>query len=213
MITRRRRQAIRVRRLVSLNSMSKKDTPLIKSVIALDNYLAELERVGTKINGIDMTSDVDTEFVQKLMARFAECGEGVSREVTNLSTQLQESQLRAQAIAQGVSNQASRLNQRRSEENAKLEEFRLLGEKVRELNTAIGEFRRPKGGSFSDEDRAKLMSNIPHFETQMDALITELKDFSASARNARMKALEKNADSLAQTLQAARKKLRELNPG
>jgi hypothetical protein len=190
--------------------MSKKDSPLIKSVTALDTYLAELERVGTKINGIDMGSDVDLEFIQKLMTHFAECGEGVSREVTNLSMQLQQSQLRAQEIAQGVSNQAALLNKRRSEQNAKLEEFRILGEKVRELNAAIGEFRRPKGGSFSPEDHAKLMSTIPNFEAQMDVLIVELKEFSASARNSRMKALEKNADSLAQTLQAARKKLQEL---
>src|SRR6476646_5634263 len=105
--------------------MSKKDSPLIKSVAALDNYLAELERVGTKINGIDMSSDVDLEFIQKLMARFAECGEGVSREVTNLSMQLQQSQLRAQEIAQGVSSQAALLNERRSEQDAKLEEFRI----------------------------------------------------------------------------------------
>jgi uncharacterized phage infection (PIP) family protein YhgE len=194
-----------------MSNKDKRDSSLIKSVTALDDYLAELERVGTKINGIDMTCDVDLEFIQKLMTRFAECGEGVSKEVTNLSTELQQAQLRAQSIAQGVSKQAALLNTRRTEQNEKLEEFRILGEKVRDLNAAIGEFRRPKGGSFSAEDRARLMSNIPNFEAQMDSLIAELRDFAASARNSRMKALEKNAESLAQTLQAARKKLRELS--
>src|SRR4029450_6186351 len=61
------------------------DTPLVASVLALQNYLGELERIGKKINSIDMAGDVDLEFVQKLMARFAECGHGVSQEVNSLS--------------------------------------------------------------------------------------------------------------------------------
>lgn len=55
-----------------------RDSPLVKSVLALDNYLAELERVGARINSTDMTSDFDVEYIQKLMTRFAECGQSIS---------------------------------------------------------------------------------------------------------------------------------------
>jgi chromosome segregation ATPase len=195
-----------------MSNKIKRDSRLVKSVLALDNYLTELERIGTKINSTDMTSDFDVDYIQKLVTRFAECGQGVSEELSNLSTQLHEARTRAEAVAQGVSAQAELLNQRRNEQNEKLEKFRVLGEKVRELTAAISQFRPPHGHGLTDEDRAKLTSNIPAFEAQLVLLIEELQDLRKSARNSRMKALEKNAESLAQTLQAVRKKLGDLGP-
>jgi chromosome segregation ATPase len=194
-----------------MSDKSKRNSPLVQSVLALDNYLAELERVGTKINSTDMTADVDVEYIQKLMTRFAECGQGVSTEVSNLSELLQEARARAEAVAQGVAVQAELLNTRRNEQNEKLEKFRILGEKVRELHTSISEFRRPLGQAFTDEDRARLTSNIPAFEARLAGLIEELHDLKESARDSRMKVLQKNAESLAQTLEAVRRKLRDLS--
>jgi chromosome segregation ATPase len=180
---------------------AKRDSPLVKSVLALDNYLAELERVGSKINSTDMSADVDLEYMQKLMGRFAECGQGISEEVNNLSTQLRQAQGRAEEVARGVSSQAELLKIRREEQDRKLEEFRMLGEKVRGLNTVISGFR---------DDRVKLKSNLPAVESQLGDLIQALQTLRTSARDSRMKALEKNAESLAQSLEAARKKLRSL---
>ena len=136
-----------------MSNNAKRNSPLVQSVLALDNYLAELERIGAKINSTNMTSDFDLEYIHKLMTRFAECGQGVSNEVTNLSTQLQEAQSRAEAVAQGVSKQAELFNIRRNEQNERLEEFRILCEKVRDLNAVISQFR--------NEGPAKLASNLP----------------------------------------------------
>src|SRR5205085_4055372 len=147
-----------------MSNKAKRDSPLVKAVLALDDYLTELDRVGTKINSTDMTSDFDREFIQKLMTRFAESGKSISEEVTNLSARLQEAQERAQAVAQGVYRQAELFSIRTKEENEKLEEFRILGEKVRDVNAAIRQFRRPHGEGMTPEDRAKLTSNIPAVE-------------------------------------------------
>ena len=195
-----------------MSDKAKRESPLVKSVLALDNYLAELERIGTKINSADMTSDIDVEFIQKLMTRFAECGEGISQEVVNLSTRLQEAQACAEAVAKGVSSQAELFKVRRNEQNEKLEQFRILGERVRDLNAAISQFRRPHGDGMTAEDRAKLKSSIPAFEAQVTTLIEELQALRKSARESRMKALEKNVESLVQTLQVVRKKLGDLSP-
>src|SRR5262249_2519239 len=109
-----------------MSDKNKRDSPLVKTVLALDNYLTEFERVGNKINSTDMTSDFDVEYVQKLIARFTECGQGISEEVSNLSRQLQEAQSSAEAVAQGVSRQAELFNLRQKEQNEKLEQFRVL---------------------------------------------------------------------------------------
>jgi hypothetical protein len=188
-----------------------RDSALVKSVLALDSYLSELERVGAKINSTDMTSDFDLEYIQKLMARFAECGQGVSQEVNNLSTQLQEARARAEAVAHAVSRQAELLSKRRNEQNVQLEKFRILGEKVRDLNAIISQFRRPVQ-DLTEQDRADFTSNIPAIEKQLVLLIEELHDLQKCARDIQMKILEKNAESLAQSLEAVHRKLRALNP-
>ena len=193
-----------------MTNNSKRDSLLVASVIALQNYLAELERIGAKINSADMTSDVDIDYIQKLMTRFAECGQGVSDELSNLSKQLQEARERAEGVAQGVSRQAEAFNTQRKNQDEHWERFRQLGERVRELNTAISHFRRPQGNGLTSEDRAALTSSIPGLERQLGALIGELHDLRDSARGSGMRALQKDAESLAQTLQAVQLKLRDL---
>lgn len=185
-----------------MSNKAKRESPLVKSVLALDEYLNELERIGTKINSTDMSSDIDLDFIEKLMARFAECGQGVTQEVSNLSSHLQQAQSRAESVAQGVGRQAELFNARRAEHNQKFEEFRLLGEKVRDLNTAIGNLR---------DDRESLSANIPALNAQLTTLIEELEALQKTARASKMRALEKNAHSLAQKLDNVRKKLSGLN--
>src|SRR6266566_2057182 len=113
-----------------MSNKSKQDSPLVKSVLALDNYLSELERVGARINSTDMTSDFDVEHLQKLLNRFSECAQGVAEQGANMSTQLHEARTRAEAVAEGVAAQAELWNIRKNEQDEKLERFRILGEKV-----------------------------------------------------------------------------------
>ena len=49
-----------------MSNKVKRDSPLVKSVLALDHYLTELERVGTKINSTDIASDFDLEYMPDL---------------------------------------------------------------------------------------------------------------------------------------------------
>src|SRR5688572_25720393 len=193
-----------------MSNKNQRDSPLVNSVLALQNHLNELERVGAKINSADLTADIDVEFIQKLMNRFAECGQGISEEVQNFSMHLQDAQARAEGVAQEVSRQAEVFKIRRAEQNEKLEQFRLLGERVGEINATISQFRRPTGQGFTEEDRAALASSIPSLEGQLAALISELQDLRNSARSSRMRSLEKNAESLTQSLQAVQSKLRDL---
>ncbi len=183
---------------------------MVTAVHALQDCLNELERVGNKINSTDLAGEIDVEHIQKLLNHFAECGQGISDEVTNLSRHLQEAQARAQAVAQGVSRQAEIFQNRRSEQNEKMEQFRLLGERVREINAAISVFRRPAGQALTPEERSTLESSIPNLENQLAQLITELQELRQSARGSKMRTLERNAESLTQSLQAVQVKLRDL---
>ena len=79
-----------------MSETKKEFSPLVQTVMALDSYFAELDRLGGKINTMDLKTDFDFEHARRLMGRFAECGQGVSEEVTKLSNYLL-TELRAKA--------------------------------------------------------------------------------------------------------------------
>lgn len=196
---------------MSKSTKSKELSPLVQAVIALDEYFSEIERVGTKINTMDLKSEFDFEQAQRLIARFAECGEGVSTEVVKLSNFLGEARVKADALAQGVSARAELLNSRNTDQQAKMAEFRALGEKVRALSEEMAQLRRPEGEILSEEARENLSVSLAALESRLDPLIEEASKLRKEAHVAKLKILEQNADSLTQTLQSIRQKLASLN--
>ena len=183
-----------------MSDKTRPDSPLVTSVLRLQNHLSELERIGGKITAMDMTADIDVEHVQKLLKLFTDCSEEISEEVKNLSAHLQEAQARAVAVAVEVSRQASAFHARRNEQNEHLERLRILGEKVHELNATL-----------TADDQSALGPRIPMIADQLSGMIGELQELRSAARSSRMRGLERTAEALAQSLQALQMKLQNLS--
>src|ERR1044071_5626617 len=115
-------------------SNKNKQTPLVQSILVLQEHLNDFERLGAKINSEDLADDFDVDHVRKLLIRFAECGQEIAKDMASFSTQLEEARSGAESIAASVSRQTEIFKKRTDEQNQNLEKFRALGEKVRELN-------------------------------------------------------------------------------
>jgi hypothetical protein len=185
----------------------KNPSPLVKSVLALDTHFSDLQRLSAKINEIELKSDFDYEQIQRLINHFTECGQNVSGEVLNLSTQLNEARNQAEAAAQIVSARAEQLQVRKAQEQQKMESFRLLGEKVRELTFSLQGLKPSETATGSDEDRAKLSMGLSEIEVKLHPLIEEAQQLKQEAKNSKMRVLEQSADALGQSLQAVSQKL------
>jgi chromosome segregation ATPase len=194
-----------------MSKPNKEYSPLVQSVMALDEYFSEIERVGNKITTMDLKSEFDFEQARRLISRFAECGEGVSSEVMRLSTYLGEARVKADTLAKGVAERAEMLNSRNSDARSKMAEFRALGEKVRALSLEMAQLRRPEGEVLSAEDRENLSVSLGALESRLEPLIEQASRLRQEAHISKMKVLEQNADSLTQTLQSIRQKLSTLN--
>ena len=192
-------------------SKDKDQTDLVKAVLALDEYFSELDRLGANINSLEMKSEFDFEHAEKLMARFAECGQGVSDEVTKLAQHLSVARARAESVAAEVAKRAELVRSRKSSANDKFEEFRQLGEKVRELSEAMNELRRDESQPITDDDRTLITARLVAFEDQLGPLIVRAQALRQDARESKIKLLEQNADSLSQTLLAIQSKISSLN--
>ncbi|UOF02173.1 hypothetical protein [Bdellovibrio reynosensis] len=185
----------------------KDPSPLVEAVLRLDSYLSEIVRLGDKIQTMDLKSDFDFEQAQKLMSRFAECGQGVSDQVVHLSQTLNEARAKAEAAAEQVAARAAILEARHNEHQQKMDAFRILGEKVSELTLSLSDLKRPEGSTLSDEDRVSLSKRLTDFDVQLEPLIQEARDLRTSAQESKIKTLEHSADSLVQRLTAIRARL------
>lgn len=193
----------------------KNPSAFVQAVLKLDNYFSDLLRLGDRIENLELKSDFDFEQAEKLIKHFAECGEGVSTEVVQMSNALAELRNQAEAAAHLVSARADILQARKEAMQNKMEEFRHLGEKVRELTGSLNTFKFQEGASLSEDERAVLTSRLEEFETQLRPLIEEAHNLKKEGQTSKIKLLEQSADSLGQSLQAVSQKIqsvRETNP-
>ncbi len=64
----------------------KNTSPLVLSVLALDEHFSELNRLATRIDEIDLKSNFDFEQSEKLIALFAEAGQAISVDIAHFVT-------------------------------------------------------------------------------------------------------------------------------
>ncbi len=185
----------------------KNPSPFLQSVLKLDNYFSELVRLGEKIETIDLKSDFDFDQVERLVRYFAECGEGVSQEVVVMSQALSDLRGQAEHAAKIVAVRADILQTRKEEQQRKMEEFRLLGEKVRDLTSSLNGFRLQEGVQLTEEEQAQLKTRLAEFETQLRPLIEEALTMKKIGQESKIKILEQGADSLGQSLKAVSQKI------
>ncbi|KYG70636.1 hypothetical protein AZI85_01490 [Bdellovibrio bacteriovorus] len=189
----------------------KNPSALVEAALKLDNYLSEIVRLGAKIDEMELKSDFDFEQVQRLMNRFTECGLGVSDEVVRLSTSLNEARAEAEKAAALVAAKAEQLEARQNQHQQKMEQFRALGEKVRELTLSLNDLKRPEGEQISDEEQSKVAMRLAAFQLQLEPLIDEARNLKKEAQVSRLKTLEQGADSLEQSLTAIGRRIHAFN--
>ena len=162
-------------------------SPLVLSVSALDAHFLELVRLSARIDELPLKSDTDYEQLERLLFRFAENGDGVSKQIMLMSQALSDSRSKAEAVAQTVAQKAEQLQNRKLEEQKKMEQFRLLGEKVRDLSASLSEFKDLDGANLSLDEKEKMLSHLVDFEVQLRPLIEEATALKKEGHLAKMK--------------------------
>ncbi len=195
-----------------MSNTNKNQSALATAVLALDNYFSELNRLGAKIEEAELKADFDFDQMQKLLVRFAEYGDGVSREVVAMSQALNDARAQAESAAQKVSAKAMEFQTLQQARQLKMDQFRQLGERVHALNASLMDLKQPEGAPLSDADREMIAARLTEFEKQLLPLINEAEQLKNDAQASKMKILEQGADSLRQSLLAVNQKLGKAYP-
>lgn len=178
-----------------------------EAALALDAEFAEFERLAREIERLSIGSDKGLERGRTLLVEIDSCNERMALGMQGLSRTLDEARQRSEDAAKLVCERALEIQTRHREAEAMMERFKALGEMVKQINVAVTSLKNQNSADVTDEDRAVIESRMPDFNTQMGILVEEARKLMEDAREANMKDLERNADSLRQSLQSARHKL------
>jgi hypothetical protein len=188
----------------------KKDlSPFGVAALELDADFVELERLSGQLERLSIESESGLERAQRLLVKFGECGQRIGEGVTRFSKALEEAHARAEKAAQAVAVRAVAVKERRQESDELLERFRVLGTMVGEITAFLARYRKPPGNALSAEERHSIARQIPEIDARLGTLIDEAAKLKTDAQRSRMRGLERDADSLGQTLLSARRKLTE----
>lgn len=188
-------------------SNSQKLSAFIESALNLDSAFNELEQLGGQIERLDVETDSGLERAKQLLAKFAECGQRIGEGVQHLAKSLDETRRRAEAAAQAVTTRANDIQKRQEENDQMMARFGSLGVSVKKITESIVHFKKPTGEKMSAEEHEALSKQLPELDAQLSRLIEEAQGLKVDAHQLKLKSIERNADSLSQTLLSARRKL------
>jgi len=188
-------------------SNNTKNTVFAESALNLDSAFNELEQLSGQIERLDIDSDSGLERAKQLLGKFAEAGQRIGDGVQLLAKSLEESRARAEAAALIVSTRAGDIQKRQEENDQMLSRFGALGESVRKISEKIVQFKKPAGEKLNEDERDALTKQLPELDSQLSGLIEEAQGLRVDAQQLKLKSIERNADSLGQTLLSAKRKL------
>jgi hypothetical protein len=181
-----------------------------QAALALDHDFVELDRLAAQIERLEFESDSGFEQAQKLLTRFSECGTRIGEGVQALARSLEDARKGAEKAAEMVSARANLIHERHLERERMFERFRVLGESVRTLSGDVAGLKRPSELEPTSEEKALWPARIRELDSRFAPLIEEARKLQDEAHAAKLRTIEKNADSLGQSLAAAKKKLAQL---
>jgi seryl-tRNA synthetase len=118
---------------------------------------------------------------------------------------LEELRQSIEKSAQRVTACSAALEERHRLSQGLHERLRSLGEMASKVTATIEGLPKPR--NISEEDKLLIAESIPTFSLQLGVLVEEALRLKNDAASANMRNLERNSDSLRQTLQSARNHL------
>lgn len=194
--------------------MTKQKTTVLsefgEAALALDKEFLQMERLARELERLSNPSDKGLERAETLLAEVDVCRQKMAANMQTMAKALDFVRQRAESAETLIAERAAMVQERRLEAESQLQRYRLLAEMVGQITAAIMPFQRLKGGNLSDDDRDALNSHLPQINEQLGLLVEESNKLMNDARKAQLKVLERNTDSLRQSLQVIRLRLSSL---
>ncbi|MBS1984741.1 MAG: hypothetical protein JST16_11265 [Bdellovibrionales bacterium] len=186
---------------------SKNISPLSQSALDLDADFSELEALSGQLERLSLDSNRAFAKAQQLLAKFNACSLRIGSGVQSLAQALESARANAERAAELVATRAALVRQRQEEHETLITQFGAITEQVRKVSSLIAQIRKPGGIQFSAEERAALPKQLAPLDDLMEKLINEARRIKLAAREANLFSLQRDAESLEQSMASARRRL------
>lgn len=179
-------------------------TPFGRAAVKLDRELSELAQAGSQIEGVNLDSDNGLDEGLKILNRVAEYGQSVAATMEEFAVSLQEARDKAEAATKLVAERAQYIQQRRQQQDQLQQKLTQVKEDI----TAVGAtLSKPAEGVPTDEDRRRIAEELKRIQAPMAGFVEAAQAIKQEAARNNFKRLERQADSVIDSLQASLRKL------
>jgi len=190
---------------------SVKQLPILsQSARDLDADFAEIEALADQLERLNLDSTRAFAKAQQILARFGECSQRIGGGIQALAQALEQARHNAERAVDLVSSRAAFIQQRQQENDRLVEQFGAIAGEVRKVTEIIDQLRKPDGSKLSPEEKAALPAQLAPLDSVLEKLIGEAHRIKLAARDANLRNLQRDADSLEQSVASARRKLGDL---
>jgi len=187
-------------------------TPFGRAAVKLDNELAELARAGGQIEGVDLESDNGLDEGLKILTRVAAYGQSVAETMQEFAKSLQEARDKAEAATKLVSERAQLIQQRRQRQGQLQEKLTQVKEDITAAGASLAGLGKPAKGALSDDDKRRVAAELERLRAPMNGFIEAAQAIKTEAARSNFRRVERQADSVIDSLQASLRKLAQVLP-
>lgn len=182
-------------------------SPLGLHALELDAHFLELQRLSEQIEQTSLDSDSDFQLAVKLLTKFTDKAMGIEEVVKQFSKCLEEARENSNHAVKIVSEKAQLIQQRKQQKENIQEQLNELGNRVREVISALATFNKAQTETPDGEQKISLTEKLRSIESQLGEFIEEAQTIKDQAHQIKFKDASRSAESLHATLQNAKNKL------
>jgi hypothetical protein len=182
-------------------------TPFGRAALKLAQEFSELSRVGDQMSRADVESDNGLDEAVKILNRAAQHGESLAVAMQEFSASLNEARDQAEAATKLVAESAQRIQERRQQQEQIQEKLTQLKEDVKNAGTNLAAFEMPAKAPLTEDDKKRIAEQLERIQEPITRFIEAAQRIKEEAAGQNFKRLERQADSIIDSLQASRRKI------
>lgn len=172
-------------------------SPFGRLALKLDAEFRDLAADAGRMAKLDLESDAGADEGLKILARVAEHGQGLAAAMQQFAASLQEARDQAESATRLVAERAQALQARQGKQDALNERLAKVKDDVQALGATL------KPGA----DKAAVAAELGRVREPMSALVEAARALKAEAAAGKFRRLERQADSVIDSLQASIRKI------
>lgn len=178
-----------------------------QSALNLDLEFTQFARIAEELERVSILSEKGLDKARAFLTELDACGKRIGSGMQALANALDKAREQTEKVASAVSNRAVEVNQRQEESQHMFERLRVLGDMARTITGAVVNLKKTSDENISDEDRALISAQLPEVNAQLNVFVEEARKLTEDAKLKHMVELERSAQSLRQSIQAASNRL------